>query len=200
MHAQNSKLLYNWRSVSQYVLYRARFGACDQILFPFGMLLSEICGLISARRPLWREDGSTICSAITQWSESRRTRNNTLLSHLRLPQPGGSGSRVYISQEQGGPVILPGFGFPWRRLLRPAGLLWRYSNPSPNWRARSPYIYIYIPQELDGPVQSQTQKSKSPYDRRSVNQYVLVSSPCGFRWAPFEQLYNYHRLGYVNGK
>jgi hypothetical protein len=25
---------------------------CDQILFPFGMLLSEICGLVSVGRPL----------------------------------------------------------------------------------------------------------------------------------------------------
>jgi hypothetical protein len=35
-------------------------------------------------RPLWREDGSVICSAICQWSESRRTHTHTLLSHLRL--------------------------------------------------------------------------------------------------------------------
>jgi hypothetical protein len=33
---------------------------------------------------LWREDGSVVCSAICQWSESRRTHNHTLLSHLRL--------------------------------------------------------------------------------------------------------------------
>jgi hypothetical protein len=60
-------------------------GTCGQILFPVGMLLSEICGLVSVARPLWREDGSPICSVITQWSESRRTRNHTLLSHLRPP-------------------------------------------------------------------------------------------------------------------
>jgi hypothetical protein len=38
-------------------------GTCDQILFPVGMLLSEICGLVSIGCPLWREDGSAICSA-----------------------------------------------------------------------------------------------------------------------------------------
>jgi hypothetical protein len=86
-------------------------GTCDQILHPVGMLLSEICCLVSAGRPLWREDGSTICSVITQWSESRRTRNHILLSHLRLPQPGGPGSRIYIPQEPGGPVTLPGTEF-----------------------------------------------------------------------------------------
>jgi hypothetical protein len=85
-------------------------GTCDQILFPVGMLLSEICGLVSIGRPLWREDGSVICSVITQQSESLRTRNHTLLSHLRLSQPGGPGFRIYIPQEQSGPVIPPGTG------------------------------------------------------------------------------------------
>jgi hypothetical protein len=74
------------------------------------MLLSEICGLVYMGRPLRREDGSAICSAITQWSESHRTPNHTLQSHLRLPRPGGPGSRIYIPQEQGGPVIPPGTG------------------------------------------------------------------------------------------
>jgi hypothetical protein len=101
-------------------------GTCDQVLLPVGMLLSEIYGLVSVGLPLWREDGSVICSAITERSESRRTRNHTLLSHLRLPQPGGPGSRIYILQEQGGPVIPPGTRFPLRRLLRLAGLVWRY--------------------------------------------------------------------------
>jgi hypothetical protein len=41
-------------------------GTCNQILLSVGMLLSEICGLVSVGRPLWREDGSAICSVITQ--------------------------------------------------------------------------------------------------------------------------------------
>jgi hypothetical protein len=122
-------------------------GTCDQILLPAGMLLSEICGLVSIGRPLWREDGSAICSVITQWSKSRRTRTNTLLSHLRLPQPGGLGSHIYIPKEQGGLVIPQGTGFPFCRLLRLTGLWWRYSNPP----------RIYVLQEQDGPVQSQSQ-------------------------------------------
>jgi hypothetical protein len=73
------------------------------------MLRSKICGLVSVGRPLWREDGSAICSVITQWSDSRRTPNHTLLSHLRFSQPGGY-SRIYIPQEQCGPVIPPGTG------------------------------------------------------------------------------------------
>jgi hypothetical protein len=90
---------------------------CDQILVPVGMLLSEVCGLVFIGHPIWQEDGSAICSAITQWSKSLRTRNHTLLSHLRLPQPGGPGSHIYISQEQGGPVMPLGTGFPLRTTI-----------------------------------------------------------------------------------
>jgi hypothetical protein len=53
------------------------------------------------------------------------------LSVSRLPQPGGPGPRIYIPQEQGDPVITPGTGFPFRRLLRLAGLRWRYWNSPP---------------------------------------------------------------------
>jgi hypothetical protein len=108
---------------------RAYSGICDLMLLPVGRLLSETCSLVSVWRPLWREDGSALCSSITQWSESRRTRNHTLLSQIRLLQPGGPDSRIYIPQEQDGPVILPGTGFPIRRFLRLARLRWRYSNP-----------------------------------------------------------------------
>jgi hypothetical protein len=128
------------------------------ILLPVGMLLSEICGLVSVRRPLWREDGSAICSVITQWSESCRTRNHTLLSHLRLPQSGGAGSRICIPQKQGCPVIHPGTGFPLRRLLRLSGLRLRYSNPPPTWMVQS-----------KAKVKCQSEKWKSRYDRRSVS-------------------------------
>jgi hypothetical protein len=109
---RRSNLLYDWR-VSQSVSMswcRAGSGTCDQILLPVGILLSESCGLVSVGRPLWREDGSAICSVITQWSESLRTRNHPLLSHLILPQPGRPGSRIYIPQELGCPVKPPGTG------------------------------------------------------------------------------------------
>jgi hypothetical protein len=64
-----------------------------------------------------------LASAVILRSESRGIRD----SH----QPGGPGPRIYIPQEQGGPVIPPGTGFHFRRLLRLAGLRWRYSNPPP---------------------------------------------------------------------
>jgi hypothetical protein len=74
-----------WLTVSQSVCLGVGhpFGAHDQILlFPF--FCRKIALLFVLGRPLWREDGSVICSAIYQWSESRRTHNHTLLPHLRL--------------------------------------------------------------------------------------------------------------------
>jgi hypothetical protein len=74
-------------------------------------------------RPLCREDGSVIyCCCWSSPPQSHRTQNHILLSRfLRLPQPGRPGTRIYIPQEQGGPVTPPGTGFPSRRLLRLAG-------------------------------------------------------------------------------
>jgi hypothetical protein len=50
----------------------------------------------------------------------------------RQPQTWRQGPRAYIPQEQGGPVIPPGTGFPFRRLLRLHSLRWRYWNPPPH--------------------------------------------------------------------
>jgi hypothetical protein len=73
-----------------------------------------------------------------------RTHNHTLLSHLRLLQPGGPGSRIYILQEQGGPVIPLGIGFPLHLLLLLAVLWWRYSNPPPHGKSMSPFLILII--------------------------------------------------------
>jgi hypothetical protein len=54
------------------------------------------------------------------------------VSDSKLLQPGGPGPRNYILQEQGCPVIPPGTGFPFRRLLQLAGLRWWYLNPPPH--------------------------------------------------------------------
>jgi hypothetical protein len=83
IHVQSLKILYDCRSVCLGIEHACE--TCDQILLPFRMLLSEICGLISVGRPLWQEDESAVCSAIAQWSESHRTRNHTLLSSSETP-------------------------------------------------------------------------------------------------------------------
>jgi hypothetical protein len=57
-----------------------------------------------------------LASAVPLGSEQRGTQDRILLSKfLRLPQPGGPGPRIYSPQEQGGPVIPPDTGFPFRR-------------------------------------------------------------------------------------
>jgi hypothetical protein len=58
------------------------------------------------------------------------------VSDSRLPQPRGPCPCIYIPQVQGGQVIAPGTGFPFRRLLRLAGLRWRVSNPPPRQVSR----------------------------------------------------------------
>jgi hypothetical protein len=64
--------------------------------------------------------------------------------NFETPQPGGPCPCIYIPQEQGSPVIPLGTGFPFGRLLRLAGLRWRYSIPPPHGiptsRDRSPYL------------------------------------------------------------
>jgi hypothetical protein len=46
------------------------------------------------------------------------------VSESRLPLPRGPGPRIYILQEDGGPVITPGTLFHYRRLLRLSRLPW----------------------------------------------------------------------------
>jgi hypothetical protein len=102
-------------------------------------------------RPLWREDGSVVynccCSSPAQsFSGPIPAGLKTISYCLRfgLPQPGGPGPRIYIRQEQRGPVIPPGTGFPFRHLLRLAGLRWRYWNPSPRGGDQPNYTPPYI--------------------------------------------------------
>jgi hypothetical protein len=121
------------------------YGVHDQISITVIHLRSSCCGLPSLTRG-W------VCNllvqfAVTLQSKSHITQDHILLSHLRLQKPGGPGPCIYIPQEQGGPVIPPGTGFPFCHLLRLTGLWWRYSN----------------------------QKLKLYYDQQSVGQSVLVS-------------------------
>jgi hypothetical protein len=85
--------------------------------------VSDNCGFLDAGRGASSLTRGRICNlflqlllglarAVTLGSGSSRTHDHILLSHLRLPQPGGPGSRIYIPQEQSGPVIPLGTGFP----------------------------------------------------------------------------------------
>jgi hypothetical protein len=46
-----------------------------------------------------------IARAVTLGSKSHRPHDHILLSHLRLPQPGRLGPRIYIRKENGVPVL-----------------------------------------------------------------------------------------------
>jgi hypothetical protein len=75
----------------------------------------------------------TIAAGHRQHSHSWvRFPRDSSLSDSRLPQPGGSGPRIYVPQKQGVSVIIPGTGFSVRCLLRLPGLRWRQSNSSPH--------------------------------------------------------------------
>jgi hypothetical protein len=126
-------------------------GACDKIFITvrqlrvcwFGAPSLTIGGVCPLQLLL------ALASAVILGSESRT------VSDSRLPQPGEPGPRIFIPQEQGDPVIPPGTGFPFRRLLRLTGLRWRCSNPPPHGDCR---FWVLC------------------YDRRSVDQSVLESS------------------------
>jgi hypothetical protein len=99
---------------------RLPFGARDQI-FVFCLTVAAILlwGALSNERM-----GSLIsctiasrpCQSSHSWVQAPQNSDHILLSHLRLPQPGGPGPCIYIHQKQCNQVILPGTGFHFRRL------------------------------------------------------------------------------------
>jgi hypothetical protein len=90
-----------------------------------------LCGALSYERmglKFTRTIASGPCQSNHSGVQVSQNSDRILPSHLRLPQPGGPGPRIYIIQEQGGPVIPPGTEFPFHCLLRLAG----YSNSPPH--------------------------------------------------------------------
>jgi hypothetical protein len=113
--------------------------------------------------------------AVTLRSKSRRTDGHILLPHLRLPQPGGPVPRIYITQEQGCPVIYPDNGFPFPRLLQLAGVQGRYCMSS---LYNSPM----------NPTEQSLPHSCHAFHSKAINKYfhsnglgfnLLLSSPLG---------------------
>jgi hypothetical protein len=102
-------------------------GTCDQFFFLFEISFRQlrVCYFVAPSLTRGR-----VCNLLYNcfWALPEQS---LLGRSPATPQPGVPGSRIYIPQEQGGPVIPPGTGFPFCRLLRLAGQRWRYSNPSP---------------------------------------------------------------------
>jgi hypothetical protein len=99
---------------------RCPSGTCDQfvILFEISFRHLRLCYFVAPSLMRGR-----VCNLLYScfWtmteqsllSQSPVELSHILLSHLRLPQSGGPGPHIYISQEQGGPVIPPGHWVPF---------------------------------------------------------------------------------------
>jgi hypothetical protein len=104
----------------------------DQIFITFGHLRSSCWGASSLRR--WRVCNLLVQFAVILWPKSRRTHYHILLSHVRpyftvsyeTPPTFRARSLYLYSPGTGGLVISPDTGFPFCRLLRLAGLQWRW--------------------------------------------------------------------------
>jgi hypothetical protein len=130
---------------------------CDQILLPVGMLLSEICGLVSVGAPSLTR--GRVCNLQCNHSVVRVAQNpKPYFTVSSETSPTWRARFPYLYPPRTGwPSYTPGTGFPLRRLLRLAS----YNPPGygggiltlPFSRGTGPCIYSL--QEWDGPVQSQ---------------------------------------------
>jgi hypothetical protein len=156
-------------------------GAHDQILF----FCLTIAGFLMWGASLTR---GWICNllvqlllclarAVTLGSKYSRTHDHILLSHLRLPQPEGTGPSIHIPQEQDG-LVIP----------RPLCSLFVASYDSQGYgggiltRLHTGHVVTLV---------SVTVKSYVTTDGQSVNQYVSVSSP---PWACEQTLFPVRKL------
>jgi hypothetical protein len=123
-----SKLRYDRRSVGNSLKVSTPSGAPGQIF-----LLLDSYGFVDMRR----EDRSVVYNCC--WSSPAQLLSGQGPAGLMItfyclrfetPQLGGLGPCTYIPQKQGGPVIFPGTGFPFRRLLRLAELWCRFYRQS----------------------------------------------------------------------
>jgi hypothetical protein len=130
---QKLNLSYDRRSVSPGV------GTPSGLVtnFSFSLKFSlDSCGFVILLRPLWQEDGSVIyccCwsrqhSTVRVWIP-RGSRPYFIVAILETPPTWRARPPYLYLPGTGWPSYTPGHWVPFRRLLRLAGLLWRYSIP-----------------------------------------------------------------------
>jgi hypothetical protein len=128
-----SELLYDWRfTVNQFVLATSplRLTTCNFIFQLNTCGYSPYVTSFLTTEWVWRlQLLLVLASAVILRSESRGTHDHILLSQIR-DSPNLEGPYLYP----------PGTGFPFRRLLRLAGLQWKYSASLPQGARR------YIPE------------------------------------------------------
>jgi hypothetical protein len=114
------RLLVSW---SVYLGVRFSFVAHDQIFLIISR--SEDVLTVKVGCPLWQEDGSIICIAVSLWSRSLRSHKYTLLSYSRLAQlcPWALGSRFVASYNS-------------------QGLWWRYYHLPPHSETTSVEVIL----------------------------------------------------------
>jgi hypothetical protein len=125
-----SNICYDRRSIGQFLLVSSTHLGLKTLFLLLSVADLLMGGVLSDERVIV---SFTIAVGPRQRSHSRvRVSWDSwpyfTVSDFILPQPGGSSPRIYIPEEQGDPVISPGTMFSFRRLLRFAGLRWRYSN------------------------------------------------------------------------
>jgi hypothetical protein len=102
-----------------------------------------MCGTLSEERWICNLIVQFLLSlawAVTLGSESRRTHNHILLSHLRLP-PTWRARPPYFYPPG---IPTPGTRDPFHRLLRLIVLRWRYSNPPPLGHEDCKSVYTFF--------------------------------------------------------
>jgi hypothetical protein len=134
LNSSKSKLCHDWRLVSQSASVSIPSGAQNQIFITVRQMRVCWCGV-----PFLTGDGSVVCNCC--WSSTaqslsgpspRRTHDHILLSQIR-DSPNLEDQVPVFTPKTGWPsYIHPGTGSSFRRIVRLAGLRWRYSNPDPH--------------------------------------------------------------------
>jgi hypothetical protein len=115
-----SELVYYWRHIAnQFVLAKTPWDTRPAFIFQLNTCFHnpDVTSTLTRGWTCRLKLLLAFASAVILRSETRRTHDHILLSQIRVLQLGGPGPRIYIPQEQGGPVIPPGIAdqcAPWK--------------------------------------------------------------------------------------